>query len=81
MCGGVFGAQRMGAQATRLTQEKQYPHCLKHSIAVHLVAANVNLAMVKQTIGHASINSTMRYVAVTDAQAGSATHSALMGLF
>ena len=35
---------------------------LKHSLASHLVAGNVNLALVKQALGHRSINSTMQYV-------------------
>src|SRR6266853_1873690 len=57
---------------------KQHPHTLKHSIATHLVSANVNLALVKQQLGHKSIGSTMRYVATSDQQASKATVSALM---
>jgi integrase len=61
--------------------EKQHPHALKHSIASHLVSANVNLALVKQQLGHKSINSTMRYVATTDQQASQATTTALMNIY
>ena len=42
-----------------LPAQKQHPHVLKHSLASHLVSANVNLALVKQQLGHKSINSTM----------------------
>src|SRR5664280_3468636 len=49
-----------------LPAEKQHPHALKHSIASHLVSANVNLALVKQQLGHKSINSTMRYITTSD---------------
>jgi type 1 fimbriae regulatory protein FimB len=35
--------------------DKQHPHVLKHSIASHLVSANMNLALVKQQLGHKSI--------------------------
>lgn len=64
-----------------LPLEKQHPHALKHSLATHLVSANVNLALVKQALGHKSINSTMRYIATTDKQASQATVTALMSIF
>ena len=60
---------------------KQHPHVLKHSIATHLVAANVNLALVKTQLGHKSINSTMKYISTTDRQASQATATALMRIF
>ena len=44
-------------------------HILKHSIASQLVSANVNMALVKQQLGHKSIGSTMRCVPKSDQQA------------
>jgi integrase len=64
-----------------LPQEKRHPHVLKHSLASHLVSANVNLALVKQQLGHKSIGSTMRYVTTSDRQASQATAGALMTIF
>jgi type 1 fimbriae regulatory protein FimB len=64
-----------------LPPEKRHPHALKHSIASHLVSANVNLALVKQQLGHKSIGSTMRYVTTSDQQASKATTSALMKIY
>jgi len=64
-----------------LPAEKQHPHVLKHTLASHLVSANVNLALVKQQLGHKSIGSTMRYVTTSDQQASKATASALMTIF
>ena len=69
------------ASEAGLPAEKQHPHALKHSIASHLVSANVNLALVKQQLGHKSIGSTMRYVLTTDRQASKATASALMKIY
>jgi site-specific recombinase XerD len=69
------------AKAAGLPTEKQHPHVLKHSLASHLVAGNVNLALVKQALGHRSINSTMRYVGTSDQQAAIAVRSALGDLF
>ena len=51
------------------------------SSASHLVAGNVNLALVKRVLGHRSISSTMVYVGTTDAQAAEAVQAALMGVF
>src|ERR1035437_6461315 len=69
------------ASEAGLPAEKQHPHALKHSIASHLVAANVNLALVKQQLGHKSIGSTMRYITTSDQQASKATTIALMKIF
>jgi type 1 fimbriae regulatory protein FimB len=76
-----FRLFRAIAREAGLPAEKQHPHALKHSIASHLVSTNVNLALVKQQLGHKSIGSTMRYVTTTDQQASKATVSALMKLY
>jgi hypothetical protein len=47
----------------------------------HLVAGNANLALIRQALGHRSINSTLAYIGTSDAQAAEALQKALMGLF
>ena len=69
------------AEGAGLPVEKRHPHVLKHSLASHLVAGNVNLALIRQALGHRSINSTMQYVGATDAQAAEALQKALMDVF
>jgi site-specific recombinase XerD len=69
------------AEAAGLPAEKRHPHCLKHALGSHLVAGNVNLALVKQALGHRSISSTMVYVGTTDRQAAEAVQSAMMAIF
>lgn len=69
------------AASAGLPPEKRHPHALKHSIASHLVGANVNLALVKQQLGHKSIGSRMRYVTTTDDQASKAATNALMKIY
>ncbi len=64
-----------------ISEHGLHPHALKHSLASHLVSANVNLALVKQQLGHKSIGSTMRYVTTSDRQASKATVNALMTIF
>ena len=76
-----FRAFQSIAAAAGLPVELRHPHVLKHSLASHLVAGNVNLALVKQCLGHRSISSTMQYVGVTDAQAAQAAGAALMAAF
>jgi len=41
----------------------------------------MNLALVKQSLGHANIQSTMKYLGMTDAEASDATAKALMDIF
>jgi integrase len=69
------------AESAGLPVEKRHPHVLKHSLATHLVAGNANLALVRQALGHRSINSTMQYIGTSDSQAAEALQRALMGLF
>ena len=61
--------------------EKRHPHCLKHSLATHFVAGNVNLALVRQCLGHKAISSAMRYVSVGDRQAAEVAQAAVMSLY
>ncbi len=69
------------AGAAKIPSEKRHPHVLKHSLASHLVAGNVNLALIRQALGHRSINSTMQYVGTSDGQAAEAAQVALMRMF
>jgi site-specific recombinase XerD len=69
------------AQIAGLPVDKRHPHVLKHSLASHLVAGNVNLALVRQALGHRSINSTMQYVGTSDGQAAEVAQAALMRLY
>ena len=71
ICGGAAGCPTA----------KCHPHALKHSLASHLIAGNLNLALVSQCLGHKAISSTMRYLAVTDTQAGDGAQVALMRLY
>lgn len=76
-----FRIFRVCAKTAGLAPEKRHPHVLKHSLASHLIASNVNLALVKQALGHRSITSTMQYVGTTDGQAAEAAQAALMSLY
>ena len=69
------------AEEAGLSPEKRHPHVLKHSLASHLVMGNANLALIRQALGHRSINSTLAYIGTSDAQAAEALQKALMGLF
>ena len=69
------------AEAAGLPSQKRHPHALKHSLASHLVAGNVNLALVRQCLGHKAIGSTMKYIGTSDAQASEAAQAALMRLY
>ncbi len=76
-----FRVFRGCAEDADLPPRKRHPHALKHSLASHLVAGNVNLALVKQCLGHKAIGSTMKYVGTTDTQASEAAQAALMRLY
>lgn len=68
------------AEKAGLPADRRHPHVLKHSLGVALVEANVNLAVIKQALGHKSIASTAVYTVPTDETAGRAVVAALASL-
>ena len=47
--------------APTLAGKRIHPHSLRHTTAVHLLKAGIDLATISQWLGHASLNTTMRY--------------------
>jgi integrase/recombinase XerD len=50
-----------------LPPEKRKFHCLKHSIATHLLDVGADLAFVKDWLGHANVQNTTIYARLTTA--------------
>jgi len=44
-----------------LGEKRIHPHCVRHSTAIALLKAGVDFATISQWLGHASLNTTMRY--------------------
>jgi integrase/recombinase XerD len=44
-----------------LADKHIHPHSLRHTTAIHLLKAGVDFATISQWLGHASLNTTMRY--------------------
>ena len=47
--------------APTLRDKRLHPHSLRHSTAVALLKAGVDFATISQWLGHAGLNTTMRY--------------------
>jgi len=69
------------AEQAGLPADRRHFHMLKHSLGFALVEANVNLAVIKQALGHRSIASTAVYTQPTDQSAGKAVVAALASMF
>ena len=73
----IFSA---AAEAAGLPADRRHPHCLKHALGFNLVAADMNLAKIKQALGHKNIASTAIYTVPTDEQVGREVARALASL-
>jgi site-specific recombinase XerD len=51
-------------QQPSLATKRLHPHSLRHSTAVHLLKSGVDLPTIAHWLGHASVNTTNRYVTV-----------------
>jgi integrase/recombinase XerD len=53
--------QKASQVATFLRSKKLHPHAIRHSTAVALLKSGVDFATISQWLGHAGLNTTMRY--------------------
>ena len=56
--------ERAKATCPSLVGKRLHPHSMRHSTAIHLLKAGVDLVTVSHWLGHASINTTNRYTAI-----------------
>jgi integrase len=68
---------KKACKASGVAASKRHPHALKHACGFALVAANVNLAVIKAHLGHRSINSTSIYTVPNEEQVGKIVTEAL----
>jgi integrase/recombinase XerD len=64
----IYQRFRSYAGAAGIAENRQHPHVLRHSIAVHLMNAGWDLADVQKWLGHSSISSTLIYAQVSNAR-------------
>ena len=63
----VQGALRRVLKELPQIKKRVRVHTFRHSYATHLLEAGVNIRLVQQFLGHASLTSTMVYAHVTRA--------------
>ena len=56
--------RQAGKTASTLVHKRLHPHIMRHSSAVHLLKAGVDIVTISQWLGHANINTTNRYASV-----------------
>jgi type 1 fimbriae regulatory protein FimB len=69
------------AEVAGLPPNKRHPHALKHSVVSHLLNNGMEIAFVKEYVGHASISSTMRYAHISGVDANKRAETALINAF
>jgi site-specific recombinase XerD len=60
----VLRKHALQARSATLDAKRVHPHVLRHTTAVHLLQAGVDLVTISHWLGHASVETTNRYAAV-----------------
>ena len=71
--------KKYGEQADLPPAERRF-HCLKHSIATHLLDAGADLRFVRDRLGHANIPNTVIYASLTTRGREGAARRAFLNL-
>ena len=69
------------AEAAGIDEARRHPHVLKHSLASNLLRGGASVAYVQIALGHADPKNTMRYMNVTDEEAGVETAKTMDAIF
>ena len=56
--------QRAAVHTPSLKSKRLHPHSLRHSTAIHLLRSGVDLSTIANWLGHASVNTTNKYLAL-----------------
>lgn len=62
---GVYYIYKMRAKQAKIPLKLRHPHSLRHSIAVHMLNDGYSYELVKERLGHASIQTTHTYAKFT----------------
>ena len=76
-----FRIFQAAAAKAGLPEDKQHPHCLKHSLGFAMVAANRSLTTIQNALGHRSVASTGIYAQPSREQVDHALQAPLLELF
>lgn len=77
----VYRLFKVYAIKAKLSKDKQHPHVLRHSIAVHMAESEVPVEHVRLHLRHREIKSTMVYFEITDPSRHRFQAKALSGEF
>jgi integrase len=77
----IFRLYKQYAKKAKLAEDKQHPHCLRHSIAVHMADSGVPVEHVQIHLRHRRIDSTMVYFQITSKKRNEFQEKALDGEF
>jgi type 1 fimbriae regulatory protein FimE len=69
------------AKEAGVQSHKRQPRILKYSLAAHLLARKVDIALIGRVLGHVSLNSTLQYVKTTHQQEAPTVQRAIRETF
>ncbi len=57
-------AAQAGTQRASMKRKRLHPHSVRHSTAIHLLRSGVDLSTIAHWLGHASVNTTNKYLSI-----------------
>jgi hypothetical protein len=65
--GQCWLTRRVSAAGKAIEIKDRYPHCLRHTCAIRLIHAGMDITRIQKLLGHKMINTAMIYAKVQDA--------------
>lgn len=77
----IYKDMRETMLAAGIDSRRAHPHTIKHTTAAHAIRAGIDIAYVKELLGHKHISSTVQYLHISQEDAAAKQNTAMQNAF